>query len=86
MVSTSIDSNNTNDSNNNNNNNNTRDNNNNNNSNNTDEASINHRLTTSTEATNVTKIQIRLLVEDSQQLGTSLKKLTDENKFAVKSP
>ena len=40
-------------------------------SNNINEASINQRLTTSMKATNVTKIQIKLFVEDSQQLETS---------------
>ena len=39
--------------------------------NNINEASINQRLTTSMKATNVTKIQIKLFVEDSQQLETS---------------
>ena len=43
-------------------------------SNNINEASINQRLTTSMKATNVTKIQIRLFVEESQQLETSVKK------------
>ena len=43
----------------------------NNNDNNINEASINQRLTTSMKATNVTKIQIKLFVEDSQQLETS---------------
>ena len=42
-----------------------------NNDNNINEASINQRLTTSMKATNVTKIQIKLFVEDSQQLETS---------------
>ena len=42
------------------------------NNNNIKEASINQRLTTSMKATNVTKIQIRLFVEDSQQLETSI--------------
>ena len=39
--------------------------------NNINEASINQRLTTSMKATNVTKIQIKLFVEDSRQLETS---------------
>ena len=43
-----------------------------NNDNNINEASINQRLTTSMKATNVTKIQIKLFVEDSQQLETSM--------------
>ena len=43
----------------------------NNNDNNINESSINQRLTTSMKATNVTKIQIKLFVEDSQQLETS---------------
>ena len=41
-------------------------------SNNINEALINQRLTTSMKATNVTKIQIRLFVEESQQLETSV--------------
>ena len=44
----------------------------NNNDNKINEASINQRLTTSMKATNVTKIQIKLFVEDSQQLQTSI--------------
>ena len=44
----------------------------NNNDNNIYEASINQRLTTSMKATNVTKIQIKLFVEESQQLETSI--------------
>ena len=44
----------------------------NNNDNNINEALINQRLTTSMKATNVTKIQIRLFVEESQQLETSV--------------
>ena len=43
-----------------------------NNDNSINEASINQRLTTSMKATNVTKIQIRLFVEESQQLETSV--------------
>ena len=41
-------------------------------SSNINEASINQRLTTSMKAKNVTKIQIRLFVEESQQLETSV--------------
>ena len=41
--------------------------------------SISHKLTDSINATNVTKIQIGLLVEDNQQLETREKKMKEKS-------
>ena len=41
--------------------------------------SVSHKLTDSINATNVTKIQIGLLVEDNQQLETREKKMKEKS-------